>query len=68
MPARPEKNEPAGAGALPVTLEHSLGAGRAAPPRIACTIGVFDGVHRGHRRCSRPRWPRPTRSAASPWR
>jgi riboflavin kinase/FMN adenylyltransferase len=50
-PTRPEKNERAGAGALPVTLEHSLGAGRGpAPSPVACTIGVFDGVHRGHQR------------------
>jgi riboflavin kinase/FMN adenylyltransferase len=36
---------------MPMTLEHSLGPERGpSPPPAACTIGVFDGVHRGHER------------------
>jgi len=36
---------------VPVTLEHSLAPDRGpSPAPVACTIGVFDGVHRGHQR------------------
>ena len=36
---------------MPVTLEHSLAPDRGpSPAPAACTIGVFDGVHRGHQR------------------
>ena len=36
---------------MPVTLEHSLAPDRGpSPAPVACTIGVFDGVHRGHQR------------------
>ncbi|HAW11081.1 MAG TPA: bifunctional riboflavin kinase/FMN adenylyltransferase [Chloroflexi bacterium] len=36
---------------MPVTLEHSLAPNRGpSPAPAACTIGVFDGVHRGHQR------------------
>jgi len=36
---------------VPVTLEHSLAPNRGpSPAPAACTIGVFDGVHRGHQR------------------
>jgi len=36
---------------VPVTLEHSLAPDRGpSPAPVACTIGVFDGIHRGHQR------------------